>query len=155
MKKKLSTKTLNYIGVAYCLSCSNPFGDVNDLTVSFWQFIWHFFWDLQSGTIKLLPLHEIPSGTEKAMGAMFCLNCLKTYQTEKGQKEYSDKLEKLSAKFWISMASFNLLNGHWIGCEATVSSRTALIPALGLEMKDWSWFYNFIHYTEMKLIINF
>ena len=112
-KKKLSTKTLNYIGVAYCLSCSNHFGDVNDLTVSFWQFIWHFFWDLQSGTIKLLPLHEIPSGTEIAMGAMFCLNCLKTYQTEKGQKEYSDKLERLSAKFWISMASFNLFNGHY------------------------------------------
>ena len=82
-KKKLSTKTLNYICVAYCLSCSNHFGDVNDLTVSFWQFIWHFFWDLQSGTIKLLPLHEIPSGTEIAMGAMFCLS----WQTEKRTKK--------------------------------------------------------------------
>ena len=87
-KKKLSTKTLNYIGVAYCLSCSNHFGDVNDLTVSFWQFIWHFFWDLQSETIKLLPLHEIPSGTEIAMGAMFCLNCLlfKHTRQKKGKK---------------------------------------------------------------------
>ena len=28
---------------------------------------------------------------------------------------------------------------RWIGCEANVSGRTALIPALGLEMKELSF----------------